>query len=1010
MLRVDKFFKNTPEAQTRAGQPAKTTPSGAVVTNYRLASVVTVPVVVHIVLPNPYLVSDADIQIQIDRLNLDYSGFNADSNNAPSAFLAVRGHSQIQFTLAKQTPAGQVTSGIERRAGGTGSDATLAVDPIKHTSMGGLDLWDPNAYLNLWIGQDASGQGILGYAQFPGTTPADEDGVFLNLQSFGVNTCYTMPQFNLGRTASHEIGHYFGLFHIWGDEEECSGDDFENLTTVGSSFVLPAGLFNPSGQGNTALDIGDTPNQAGATTNCPAGITTDACATSGAGKMYQNQMDFSFDNCLTMFTAKQVQRMEYVLDNSRSGLKTSVGGQAPAFAIGLDAAPLESVNPGGFEVSGCTPVSYSAMLSCAGNIAPKFRFRNNGLNPITTITTGYRLNNGMAVTQNITLNLASGSAAIVTFPSIFLAVGNYQFKFFTSNPNGSTDMVAANDTLVQGLIVSGAATIPITEDFETSAFPPGNWTVINPDGDFTWQRATQGKASNGAMYIENFSADGTDHIDDLKSQSIATTGLASVTLTFDLAHKNYGSTGQFWDTLSILVSNDCGVTFKNVYKKWGPSLATAGSSSNAYLSPEETDWRKESINLSGSILSTGQILIVFRNTSRFGNSIFIDNINIALPAPRDLKLSAILSPAPFTCSNSVSPQAAVTNESGEIVTSFNVGYRIDNGTNIIQTFTQAINPGETINVSLGNVATSTGNKTITVFTSGPVSVSGTGDSNGSNDTLTKVFSIPGTARTPFKESFETSSFAPANWSLLNPDGSITWSRNANGNGNAGSAFINTFNYAASGQSDLLAMPIISYSGVDSVKLSFDLGASPYRSSGNLMDTLEVLVTTDCGNTFTSVYKKWGTPLKTTSTTQSTEFFPVVSNEWRKETIDLTPFLNRSPILVLFRAANTGENNIFIDNVNLTTRTLPSLVKQQGYLILPNTFRTGFTVWQYAQSASLKYINVFNTAGQLVWSKQFNGNASQYNFIDLSSNPSGMFIVKLGYTDESKNVTKRVIKY
>src|SRR6185503_2835789 len=113
--------------------------------NYRFETIATIPVVVHIVLTNPWLVTDADVQGQIDRLNLDFSGLNPDSTNAGVYFTAFRGHSQIQFCLAKRTPGGQLTNGIERLASSTGSDLGQAIDPIKHAVLGGLDVWDPSS-------------------------------------------------------------------------------------------------------------------------------------------------------------------------------------------------------------------------------------------------------------------------------------------------------------------------------------------------------------------------------------------------------------------------------------------------------------------------------------------------------------------------------------------------------------------------------------------------------------------------------------------------------------------------------------------------------------------------------------------------------------------------------------------------------------------------------------------------------------------------------------------------
>lgn len=597
----------------------------------RTAAVITIPVVVHIVLPNPYLVTNADVQAQIDRLNLDYSGLNPDSTNVPGAFTALRGHAQIQFCLAKRTPTGQLTNGIERRASTTGSDIGLNLDPIKYFSEGGLDAWDPTKYLNYWVGVDATGTGVLGYAQFPNSTldPTASDGVVINYQAWGSNPCYTFPSYNKGRTAVHETGHYLGLLHTWGDDGgACSGDDFANLTTAGSSCSLPPGLFNPPGQGNTATDVGDTPNQGKDTQGCPTSlIVIDSCSKTAPGIMYQNFMDYSNDVCLSMFTKKQVERMKWVLMNCRSTLLTSQGCQLPSSPVLLDAAPVMAVSPGGIETSGCNSVLYPSVLLCPGAVTPKVLIENHGLTTITSVTVGYIINNGAPVTQAFSVNLPTGGNAIVSFPAANFTAGTNIIKFFTSNPNNSQDQVPSNDTLVKTVTVLGTATLPLTVDFETPPFPPAGWAVDNYNNDVTWERVTPGKNSNWSMYINNYDVDATENMDDFKSPRISVAGADSVIISFDLAHRNYPEEG-FADTLTVLVSKDCGATFQSVYKKWGSALATAGSSNDAYTAPVESDWRSERIGITGNILSTGNISVIFRNSSRYGNNVFIDNINI----------------------------------------------------------------------------------------------------------------------------------------------------------------------------------------------------------------------------------------------------------------------------------------------------------------------------------------------------------------------------------------------
>ncbi len=877
--------------------------------NYRTAAIVTVPVVVHIVLANPNSVTDNDVNTQIARLNLDFSGLNPDSTNVPAAFQAVRGHSQIRFTLARRTPAGVLTNGIERRASATGSNANLATDPIKVTSLGGLDAWDPASYLNLWVGNDVSGQGILGYAQFPGTLPVSQDGVFLNIQSFGENTCTNIAVYNRGRTGSHEVGHYFGLFHLWGDEGGCTGDDFRNTSSVGSTCVLPATLANAAGQGNTASDIGDTPNQAGATTNCPTGTATDACATAAPGKMYQNYMDYTADNCYSMFTNKQAARMEYVLDNCRSGLKTSLGATPPATAVTRDAAPASSVNPGGSEQVGCTTTSYPATISCPGAFIPKVRIVNNGLNNLTSVTVGLIVNNGTPTTVNLSPNLAFGATAVVSFPSISVTTGTYTFKYYTANANGAgADQTPSNDTLTTTLTVSAANALPASYDFQATAFPAAPWTLNNPNGDFTWVQVAPGRNSTQSMAIDNYNNNTPGRIDELRSPNLSVGTTDSVIITFDVAHKNYPGSN---DVLSVLVSSDCGATFTATsYSKAGATLATAGSSTAAYITPAATDWRRERVAIGGSLIASGSIIVAFRNTNDYGNNIFIDNINIDPRTARNIKVESINVPGATECNTTFTPNVTVKNEGTETVTSFKVGYRVGAAANTITTFTQTIAPNAQVTVTLPPTTGVVGNNTFTAFTADPVTVSGTGDNVRGNDTLVKTVTVVTLINAPVVQGFEATTFPPAGWTISNPNNLLTWVRRAPGNNSGFSAFIDNFN-GVTNDIDEIRIPAIKVTG-DSLIFSFDVAARYY--SATLADTLSVLISTDCGNTFTPIYKKWGATLGTLSTAAYTT--PVAA-DWRRERVAVGG-ANVASGSVVFRIRNHSKfgNNIFIDNINI----------------------------------------------------------------------------------------------
>lgn len=1012
MIRVEQMFENDPRLRTQAQQLSKAIPFGPFVNTYRTNTVVTIPVVVHIVLNNPNRVTDADVQWQIDKLNLDYSGLNPDSTNIPPEFQAVRGHSQIRFTLARRTPSGQLTNGIERVMSSAGSDVNKTTDPIKRTSQGGADVWDPSSYLNLWVGNDASGQGILGYAQFPTSGSLADDGVFINVRSWGNNPCYTLASYNLGRTAVHEIGHYFGLLHNWGDDgTACTGDDFKNLTTVGSSCSLPAGLFNPPGQGNTASDIGDTPNQGGSNAGiCPSGIKTDACSPSSPGIMYQDYMDYTDDPCYSMFTKKQVERMEWVIDNCRASLKISSGSTVPSGAVTIDASPFQPVSPGGSEVVGCTSFAYPSTIPCPGNFIPKVRIRNNGLNTLNTVTVGIIVNGGAAITQNISPNLPFGYTTVVTFASIPVTTGTYTIKFFTSKPNGiNPDQVPTNDTLSTTLIVATPLPIPVTEGFESSTFPPAGWTIRNPNGDFTWVRVTPGHNSNFSAAIDNYNNDGSGRIDELRTPKITFAPADSaILISFDVAHKYYPDPTNY-DTLSVLVSKDCGATFTTVYKKWGPELATADTSTLPYITPLNSDWRTDKISITGNLLSAGNIIVAFRNTNRFGNNIFLDNINIKKPDPGDLQLISIDQPNAIICTSTVTPVVTIKNTGSEPIASVNISYSVDNGPAAVTAFT-ALNlpPGQQLSLTLDPPFTVTpGAHTIKVFISDVLTTVSSRDQNQSNDTLSKVFTLVGRVTTPLTEGFESPVFPPVNWAVDNPDNSITWERTtAAARSGSASMVIRNYDYPVANTIDKFASPVITgISRYDSLFVSFDLAyALGNNGSNGNIDTLELRVSRDCGQTFSTVWQKWGTDLQTS--TSSGRFTPT-AKDWKNIKVYLTPFVTTPSFQLYFVAKSNKQNNLYIDNINVYGITLPQRLKDQGYLIYPNPFLNSFVIQHYLPPINLQKITLYNSMGQKVWENIIQGQAGSLITVDPISLTRGVYFLNLTYKD--KIIVERVVK-
>src|SRR4029079_12268389 len=193
----------------------------------------------------------------------------------------------------------------------------------------------------------------------------------------------------------------------------------------------------------------------------------------------------------------------------------------------------------------------------------------------------------------------------------------------------------------------------------------------------------------------------------------------------------------------------------------------------------------------------------------------------------------------------------------------------------------------TTTVSLANVIVANGSHTLTVYTSNP---NGSTDENTANDFLTQTFLYQTPLTTDIYEGFESSVFPPAGWDIVNTDNSITWQRITGiaKTGNA-SVFMNNFQYSVSGRKDYLRLPDVDISAVDSAFFSFQVAAAAYtpiNTANNVWDTLEVVVSADCGKTYTSVYKKWG-PNLVTRTSAATDMFIPTASEWRKDSVDLS---------------------------------------------------------------------------------------------------------------------------
>ena len=242
----------------------------------KVPKVVTIKTIVNVVYKSAdQNISDAQINSQIMALNKDFRASNPDKSKTPAAWTGLVTDARIQFKLVKVTRTK------------TNEDDFSFNDGVKSPSTGGIAPFSPKTHLNLWV--CALRDNLLGYAQFPGG-PQSTDGVVINYLALGTSGTAQSP-FDLGRTATHEIGHYFNLRHIWADTPDCGGSDM----------------------------VPDTPNCAGPNTGMPT-FPTITCNNGPNGDMFVNYMDYTDDAGMFMFTTQQVLRMRTALETERSGL------------------------------------------------------------------------------------------------------------------------------------------------------------------------------------------------------------------------------------------------------------------------------------------------------------------------------------------------------------------------------------------------------------------------------------------------------------------------------------------------------------------------------------------------------------------------------------------------------------------------------------------------------------------------------------------------------------------
>jgi hypothetical protein len=365
----------------------------------------------------------------------------------------------------------------------------------------------------------------------------------------------------------------------------------------------------------------------------------------------------------------------------------------------------------------------------------------------------------------------------------------------------------------------------------------------------------------------------------------------------------------------------------------------------------------------------------------------------------DAGVISVSAPESISCDSTISPIIKLKNYGLSNLTSATINILINGNANT-SAWNGTLLPGDSIDVTIAPITLSSGYYTMKVFPSQP---NGVADPNPYNDTTSYIFNIALTGQIPpVTQGFQNINFPNNGWLVNNADNGITWLRDQDAHHTtAYSLMMNNFNYTAVGEIDELLMPNMNLISAGNVPMLTFWIAYASQVIG-VSDTLEVVVSTDCGSTWTSVYKKWTDSLSTASPT--TFPFVAATSDWRQEVIDLFPFSFSSNVIIKFRNINNNQNNLYLDDINLTFLTgINESLNGNMVGIYPNPTTGNITVNTSALKSSSLKITLSDAVGKIVLIRNVSLPMNEVS-LNLSALNHGVYFIHLedgnaGFTEK-----------
>lgn len=456
--------------------------------------------------------------------------------------------------------------------------------------------------------------GFCGYTNFPN---ANSSIIMM------ANGCATN-----GSTLSHEMGHFYALYHTHGK------------TNTGTTDELVDGS-NCATHGDDVCDTQADPNL--------SGLVNTSCQYTGTGADINgdtyvpdpnNIMSYSRKACRTVFTPAQYARINSTAINSPYRNRLN----------------CPSPNDGGIT-SILSPQNHGS--ACGSPSTPEVVLYNFGTDTLTSVTINYQIDNGTIDTILWTGSLASYTSLNLSLPMMVFPIVNYTFKVYTSNPNTAIDVNNNNDTssvMIQYEVTQG---LPYSEAFDLGTIPTDIhiFDETNDRSTWTYNNAVSGFGTGvGSMSMNNYPNSTTGELDWILIPIFDLTNQANTLLTFDVAYAQYNA--NLNDTLLIVVRDSCNASYSTIYEKGGVDLATAPDIQSVFV-PTAMEWRTDTIDLS-AYSGSSWIRLAFLNRGGYGNVVYLDNINIV----GTCNLTATATATNLTCNGATDGIATVTGLSG----------------------------------------------------------------------------------------------------------------------------------------------------------------------------------------------------------------------------------------------------------------------------------------------------------------------------------------------------------